>query len=140
MLVRVHTRRSLRLAGVGGLVIAASLSLALLVSPVHAGLITTAVAIAGALFAVAAGKAFRTGTADLSLISRDERRNFLVTNTAWMLAMILAFGVVITLIFTSLPFPLRAGLGHAALLAGAVFAWMFARTSAAHGRKILPKL
>lgn len=138
-MVRVHTRRSLRLAGIAGLVIAAGLSLALLVSPVHAGPITTAVTIAGAVLAAAAGKAFRSGTPDLSLVSRDERRKFLFANTAWMLAMILAFGVVITFILTSLPFAQRAGLGHAALLTGLISGWMFARTSADHGRKILPE-
>ncbi|GAA0624921.1 hypothetical protein GCM10009422_21780 [Brevundimonas kwangchunensis] len=105
------------------------LSAGLLLPPVYAGPIMTAMLVIAAL--AFAGK----GTLphyDVSSVPADARRRFLVESSCWMLAALVSYGVVFALLFIAAPFSTKAGFGHLALIAATISWIMFIRSSERH--------
>ena len=136
MEIRAHTEQTLRHSRIGLLVMSIGLSAALIAPPAYSGPITTAMALASFLGFSALRARMPRQVADFSLVSKAERRGFLVKNTAWLIAGLVAYGIVFTLIFTGLPFPVRAGLGHVALAIGAISLFMVGKTAMAHSKRV----
>lgn len=117
----------------------ASLSAALIASPSYAVPITTLTFVASGITMSAVKNSQVRAIMDLTLVSAAERKNFLFQNSAWLLIMISAFGVVFALAYTTLPFPVRAGLGNVAVLVGVVSSIMYGKTSNDHVKRVTQK-
>lgn len=136
MEVRTHTDRTLRRYQIGVALVSAGLSAALIAPQIYAGPITSVVAAGSVLGMTFLRKDMTRGVADLTRVSRGERRRFLVENTGWLIATLITCGAVFVLVFGRWPAAVRIGFGHVALLLMAASSIMMARTAAAHGIKV----
>jgi len=113
------------------------LSAALMAPPDFAGPITSGLAVFGGLGALALKKTMASANADVSLVSEDERRRFLIEHTAWLAVGLVAGVVVLAFIYIRLSFPLRVGLGHAALLVSAGSFCLASKAALAHQKRVI---
>lgn len=138
MQIRVPTEASLVYDRAAGAVSLIALSAALLSPPAFAGLLTLIPVIALAVLTPMSIARQRKGDANLALVSAGERRAWLINDTALVFGMLVCFGAVFFLILTPHSLPVRAGLGHAALVLAAVASELRARTTMEHAAKVLP--
>jgi len=138
MRVTLHSPETKRWSACTGVLVALGLSAGLLAPPNYAGPIVAVVASVMGIGVSAIKENMLVRTANFSLVSVAERDRFLLHHTIWVFLMLLAYGAVVALIFTRLDFPVRAGLGHAALLVGSFSAVMGQRTEEAHLNRVVP--
>lgn len=131
------TTRSRTLDHATGLLLLLALSMALLAPRAFAGPLMTVAFLTGGALKMAAVKSQRPATADFTRASPAERRRFLIENTLWLVLMLVSFGIVVFLIYSTRPPIIRTGLGIPILLAGALAHLMVARTAATHATRVV---
>lgn len=136
MRVMGHTEQTLRYVRILGLLMSLGLSVALF-APTFVGPIFSAMALTSALGISALRKRMTTDEVDFSLVSKAERHKFLTHNTAWLVVTLAGYGSAFALVFTSLPFLVRASLGHTSLLIGVMAAFMMGKTAMAHHKRVI---
>ena len=138
MQIRVPTKESLIYDVAAGAVSTVALSAALLSPPAFGKPLTLIALIALVVLTPISIARQRRGTANFALVSASERRAYLIRDTALVFSMLASVAAVFFLIYTSYPTPIRAGLGHLALLLAAVTHATRVRLTMNHAARVSP--
>lgn len=134
--VRIPTRKSLWVGGIGAGATAVIFSAALFSPVEYGGMFGTIAAGVGGGMMWCSLAYQRFHDVDFTRVTPTERQSFLLWNTVWMLIFIVCISALYVVVIARWASPLRALLGHGFLVGAGIAGFLGATTKQQHFRRV----